>query len=341
MFDDKRLESLSPVFESTERLVLKLANFDDGPLGEIANYLVGLGGKRVRPWLTIICAAGLGVESDEDVVKIAAGIELIHMATLLHDDIIDNSLIRRHNESPLAKWGRDLTLLSGDFLLTKAFGLCAELDSRIVKATENACVALTQGEAMELEPDLYRQALSLYQEGATKEFFYPLDLPSYLYFNLSIAHKKTASLFELAAFSAGIIASCDDVNLKLLRDFGALLGVAFQVYDDILDVSQSSDILGKQRGTDIREKKPSFINLLWLVESNLAQEVLLTDMTVDEGVLGRALQEISELGIVNRAKKMASDIGAESLACLDKLNLKKDYFEVLRSLTGLVSERQN
>lgn len=341
MFNDKRLESLSPIFKSTEQLVLKLANSDDGPLGKIANYLVGLGGKRVRPWLTIICAAGLGVEAEADVVKIAAGIELIHMATLLHDDIIDNSLLRRHHESPLAKWGRDLTLLSGDFLLTKAFGLCAELDSRIVKATENACISLTQGEAMELEPDLYQQALTLHRKGETKEFFYPLDLPSYLYFNLSIAYKKTASLFELAAFSAGIIASCNDTDLRLLRDFGALLGVAFQVYDDILDVSQSSAVLGKQRGTDIREKKPSFINLLWLVESNLAQEVLLTDLLVDEALLARAMQEIWDLGIIDRAKKMASNIGAESVACLDKLDLNKKYYEILVSLAGLVSERQN
>jgi octaprenyl-diphosphate synthase len=118
---------------------------------EIPEYLLGLGGKRIRPALTLLCSKALGAqEITQDIIEVSAGIELIHMATLLHDDIVDQSPLRRHQPSPYARYGTSATLLSGDFLLTRAFGLCAKLDHEIITATEQACIELVEGETASL-----------------------------------------------------------------------------------------------------------------------------------------------------------------------------------------------
>jgi octaprenyl-diphosphate synthase len=211
---------------------------------DIPEYLLGLGGKRIRPVLTLLCSKALGAsEISDDVIDVAAGIELIHMATLMHDDIIDESPVRRHQPSPYAKYGTAATLLSGDFLLTRAFGLCAKLDDEIISATEQACIELVEGEALES---------ALHTELHTKSS------------SLTIAQRKTASLFRLAAFCAAHLAGATPRVTEQMSIFGESLGIAFQIIDDILDVISDEATLGKKQGLDLLERKPSLVNVLWL-----------------------------------------------------------------------------
>jgi octaprenyl-diphosphate synthase len=265
---------------------------------EIPEYLLSLGGKRIRPALTLLCAKACGLRSiSSDILNVAAGIELIHMATLMHDDIIDQSPIRRHKESPYAKFGTPLTLLSGDFLLTRAFGLCARLDDTIIAATEEACIELVEGEALET----------------------PLHLESHdLTSSLTIAQRKTASLFRLSAFCAGHLAQASQSSLAALSRFGEALGIAFQVIDDVLDVTANEATLGKQPGLDIIERKPSVVNVLWLASGDPASKRLCSRPISGEEVdfAQKSLAALQAGACIQEAKKIAHSYGAQATSAL-------------------------
>lgn len=213
-------------------------------LTDISTYLLDLGGKRMRPLLTILCAQLFNMkEPSSDLIDAAAGIELIHMATLLHDDIIDQSPLRRSKPSAYSQFGMSSTLLTGDFLLVRAFGICAHLDTFIIEETEKACVALTEGEILEGFVDLHK----------------PRTLDEYI----RIVDKKTAALFTLSSVVGSHLAGASAEAVSKLRAFGSNAGIAFQMIDDILDISADENLLGKPAGTDLRQKTPSLVNIIW------------------------------------------------------------------------------
>ena len=307
----------------------------DAPqLAEISRYLSGLGGKKVRPLLACALALGLGIDlnnkesrASQQLFVIAAGIEMIHMATLLHDDIIDKSLTRRHKPSAYAKYGLDDTLLTGDFLLVRAFGLCGQLDKRLVSATELACVALTEGETLE-------KRLSSKQV--------EID------FALLIGQKKTAALFELASFSAAYLADLSEDSINAAAEFGRNLGIAFQVVDDILDVISDDSVLGKPSGQDLREQKPSVINIMWLQSgSELAQQLLGDPKDCSEEWVARSLKEIKASAVISKAKDLARVYIDQSLSRLETLKqsskasgaLAQKHFSALEKLIEFALNR--
>ena len=226
------------------------------------------------------------------------------MATLLHDDIIDNSSLRRHKPSPLSIYGSSNTLLAGDFLLVRAFSLCSYLPREIVQATEKACISLTEGEIMETSQDI---------KDHTPES------------TLIISKKKTASLFKLATFSAATIAGFDSTKISFMSSFGENLGIAFQALDDVLDVVSDEETFGKKPGADIKERKPSLINVLWLnTNSELAKSILidnsLNSFTKSEEVdqqLKICIKEIISLGIVEEVRILARTYANKALKDLE------------------------
>jgi octaprenyl-diphosphate synthase len=258
---------------------------------DIPEYLLSLGGKRIRPALTLLTAKALGASTiSQDILDVAAGIELIHMATLMHDDIIDQSPIRRHQPSPYAKFGVPLTLLSGDFLLTRAFGLCAKLDDTVIGATEQACIELVEGEALET---------ALYTHSHTRAS------------SITIAQRKTASLFRLATFCAGHLAKAPQEAVRSLSQFGESLGIAFQMIDDILDVISTEAVLGKQPGLDLSERKPSIVNVLWLESGDPAAAPLrhVPDADIDPEFVRNALEYLPTSPIMRSSKELAFEYG--------------------------------
>lgn len=220
-------------------------------IAEISQYLLRLGGKRIRPVMAIMAEKLLSDSSSasEPLICAASGIELIHMATLLHDDIIDKSPTRRSRPSAYKKYGLSSTLLAGDFLLVKAFGLCAKLHHFIISETEAACIALTEGE--ELEGHINTNLLHAND---------PALLDSYY----DIIGKKTASLFALAMAVGAHCAGAAPDLINELKEIGKQTGLLFQMVDDILDITADEDLLGKPTGTDLRQKTPSLVNILWL-----------------------------------------------------------------------------
>ena len=298
-------------------------------LSTISRYLSNLGGKKVRPLLAISLARGLGLNSEneknEQLYTLSAGIEMIHMATLLHDDIIDKSLVRRHQPSAFSKYGMEDTLLTGDFLLVRAFGLCSRLDKPLIYATEEACVALTEGEILE-------KRISTHPASIEK--------------SIVIAHKKTAALFELASFSAAYLAGMSEEMQKTASELGRTLGIGFQIVDDILDVISDDSVLGKPSGQDLREQKPSIINLLWIADGSENSKGLLDgNENPSEEWVQASLKEIKGSDIPDKARKLATEyftLAKQQLDILEKAAEaaeKKIHFNALKNLLDFAHSR--
>jgi len=306
-----------------EALISSKIKSDASSLEEISNYLLSIGGKRIRPILSLLLFKLFNDKINDQILTISAGIELIHMATLLHDDIIDKSFIRRHHPSPFCIYGQDKTLLTGDFLLVQAFSLCSELNSSIVKKTSFYCTHLTEGEI--LESNLYT---------------YKPDFDEYL----NIIIKKTAALFKLAAFSAGNLSNFSIEDNIYLESFGENLGISFQIIDDILDLFSSEKELGKKIGQDLIEKKPSILNIYWLEsKSTLAKNLLDEAFIVDQKFIREAKKEMIDLGVYDKALNYAK-LSIEN--CINDFNqvtknkkLNDKPYKAIQSLFGYMLTR--
>ncbi len=295
---------------------------DAAVLTEISQYLLGLGGKRIRPLLAVLAARlfltkkSPSAELPSALIEAAAGIELIHMATLLHDDIIDKSPTRRSKPSAYVKFGLAETLLTGDFLLVKAFGLCAKLDRYIIEQTENACIALTEGEVLE----------------GTLANGRDLSLDSYL----DIIGKKTASLFGLATAVGAHCAQEDLAVRSQLFEFGYSAGRAFQMVDDILDITADADLLGKPSGTDLRQGTPSLINILWLQSGeSFAEEFFARTENTPEECL-RAQEHLLNSDILGVARDIAKKEAEHAKKQLTSLAPESIDSEIQGALLALV-----
>lgn len=310
-----------PELASVESLVSSKFASDSKLLREIPAYLFDLGGKRIRPLLALLVGKALKIPSPlpQSLIEISAGIELIHLATLLHDDIIDKSQKRRNATSPFVVFGTNNTLLAGDFLLVRAFSLCAHLDKYIVDRTERACIELTEGEIDEIPLSEYRTNING---------------------SIEIARKKTAALFRLACESAAFISNAPKNQADALQTFGESLGIAFQMLDDVLDITSSDEVLGKPIGTDIREKKPSIVNILWLESKDPASQILLKDDEPNPEEVKKAVAALRKSPVIQHARDMALSFVAKAHESLmhgiPNKSLERDYLE---SISKIVVER--
>lgn len=202
---------------------------------EISEHTISSGGKRMRPILTLASAKLCGFSGKES-VALAACVEFIHTATLLHDDVVDKSEMRRGSKTANSLWGNKESVLVGDFLLGKAFDLMGEAQSlEVYSILSNAAVVISEGEVMQL--------------AATGK----IDEAKNLY--LKIIEAKTAELFAAACQVGGVVAKKKKHESDLLRSYGMNLGIAFQIADDALDYSSSESKMGKNSGDDFRERK--------------------------------------------------------------------------------------
>ncbi len=304
---DELRESARAVFEHSrtglrvieDRMSSCLAS-DAPALKEISSYLLSLGGKRIRPLLALLSAELFGLKTPSPkLIDAASGVELIHMATLLHDDIIDQSPRRRNQESAYVRYGLVSSLLTGDFLWVRAFGLCAHLGPFIVSATERACVELTEGELE--EGKLSPQA--------------PQNFEKYL----QTVSKKTGSLFSLSCAIGAHCAGASAEQASCMARFGQHAGIAFQMIDDILDVTADEDLLGKPSGTDLKQKTPSLLNILWLASGDESAERFFSLESPSDAETKEALALLRESEVIGAARETAKKYAAFAKAELDTL----------------------
>jgi octaprenyl-diphosphate synthase len=226
---------VAPDMARVNALILQWMQSPVPLIPELAGHLIQSGGKRLRPMLTLGAAQLAGYQGDAH-VKLAAAVEFIHTATLLHDDVVDESALRRGQKTANVIWGNQASVLVGDFLYSRSFQLMVETgDIRVLKTLADASSVIAQGEVMQLAAT---------QNLATSEAIY-----------LDIVAAKTAALFAAAAEVSGVVSGRGPSVEGALRDYGHHLGVAFQLVDDALDYSGREAMMGKSVGDDFREGK--------------------------------------------------------------------------------------
>ena len=230
----------------------------------LADHLVAAGGKRLRPLLTIAAARAAGATGPiEAPVKLAAAVEFIHTATLLHDDVVDSSDLRRGKVAAHLIWGAPSSVLVGDFLFARAFELMVETDRmRALGILATASSVISEGEVLQL----------------TRAHDLTLDQDTYL----QIISAKTAELFAAAAEAGAVGADADETRVQALRAYGLNLGLAFQLADDALDYGGQSETLGKNTGDDFREGKVTLPLLLAAVRTR-GHDDGFWERTIDKG----------------------------------------------------------
>ena len=221
--------------QRVNEVILSMARSDVDMIPELAGHLINSGGKRLRPVLTIATAQMCGYEGASH-VKLASAVEFMHTATLLHDDVVDESDLRRGQVAARILWGNEASVLVGDFLLGQAFRMMVETGSlESLRILSNAAAVIAEGEVMQLAAS---------KDTTTTEDAY-----------LEVINAKTAALFSAAAEVGAVIAERPHDEQAALESFGRNLGVAFQLVDDALDYSGKQSLLGKSVGDDFREGK--------------------------------------------------------------------------------------
>ena len=242
-------------------------------INQISQYIVNAGGKRIRPRLVLLFAEALGFAGPER-HHLAAIVEFIHTATLLHDDVVDESAMRRGRATANSMFGNAASVLVGDFLYSRAFQMMVSVDSmRVLQVLADATNVIAEGEVLQLmnmhDPDL-----------AVDDY-------------LQVIRYKTAKLFEASARLGAVLAGSNTVLEEACADYGRSLGTAFQLVDDLLDYEGNSNQLGKNIGDDLREGKPT-LPLLIAMERASESERSLIRQAIEQGELQR-LPEILEI----------------------------------------------
>lgn len=271
-------------------LILSKAGSDVEMIPEVANHLISSGGKRLRPMLTLAAAQMFGY-SGEHHVRLATSVEFMHTATLLHDDVVDESDLRRGKKTARTIWGNQASVLVGDFLLGQAFRMMVEVGSlEALDILSSAASIIAEGEVMQL-------AAAKNLETTEDEHF-------------AVIKAKTAALFSAAAEVGPVIAGASKNDKAALRSYGMNLGLAFQLIDDALDYGGSSKDLGKNVGDDFREGKVT-LPVILSYRRGTAAERAFWKSAIEDGVSDDAALE-KAVGLMVRHSAIADTIGRAS-----------------------------
>jgi octaprenyl-diphosphate synthase len=290
----RELASIQPLIDLTaasmrrvNELILSKAGSDVEMIPEVANHLISSGGKRLRPMLTLASAEMFGYRGD-DHVKLATSVEFMHTATLLHDDVVDESAMRRGRKTARTIWGNQASVLVGDFLLGQAFRMMVDVGSLdALDILSSAASVIAEGEVMQL---------SAAQNLETTEDEY-----------LAVIRAKTAALFSAAAEVGPIVASASREERTALRSYGTNLGLAFQLIDDALDYGGNSKDLGKNVGDDFREGKVT-LPVILSYRRGTAEERAFWKRAIEDGSNDDAALE-KAVGIMTHYSTIADTVG--------------------------------
>ena len=259
---------------ATDQLIIDRLASDVVLINQVGHYIVGSGGKRLRPVIVLLAARALGYQGT-DHVDMAAIVEFIHTATLLHDDVVDGSEQRRSRDTANAVWGNATSVLVGDFLYSRSFEMMVSVDNmRVMEVLSTATNRIAEGEVLQLlncnDPDT--------DEARYRE----------------VILRKTATLFEAGARLGGVISEATAAEEQALADYGRHLGMAFQMIDDALDYGSSGEDIGKNIGDDLAEGKPTL--------------PLIRAMQVSDETTSSMLREVIEHGGADRVDEVRSAI---------------------------------
>ena len=304
--------------ELVEQNLLRSIRSTEHILTEISAHLILGGGKRIRPMVTLLAFKVFGGQKTADIVDIATAIELIHTATLLHDDILDGAEIRRGKESAYKKFGLKPTLISGDFLFIKAFEFAGKFDATVVQWTADACTHLTEGEIL--------------------QGFFNRNMNVTLEDYLEIVKRKTASLFQTGAKIGAYLAGASPAFVEEIAEYGLNLGIAFQMIDDVLDVVGHKELLGKPIGMDLRDGNPS-LPIILAIRGGQRQvaEAFQSDHLTNE-MIQTTLKAIGQGSAIDKTKNYSRSYAELASKPIKKLPPSL-YRDGLKTLVQLIVER--
>ena len=291
---------------------------------EVTAHLVDAGGKRLRPMLTLATADMCGYAGPFD-VHLAATVEFIHTATLLHDDVVDESAQRRGRPTANLLWDNKSSVLVGDYLFARAFQLMVETGSlRVLDILSNAAATIAEGEVLQL---------SAARDLRTDEAIY-----------LQVVRGKTAALFSAATEVGGVIAGADEEQVSALFEFGDALGIAFQIVDDLLDYQGDPKATGKNVGDDFRERKLTLPVIKAVAAADDSERAFWT-RTIEKGDqheedLGRALEILTHHGALDATRQEALEYAKRAKRALEMLP-DHPVRRMLLALTDYVVARIN
>ncbi len=309
--------------ELVERKLHEMVKSQEKVLTDASLHVIDAGGKRLRPTVTILTYKALGGKDTEKIVDIASGFELIHSATLVHDDINDGGFTRRGKETVFKKYGLHDAVVAGDFLFVKAFQLGGMFDKNVVETTADACAKLAEGEILQ------------------NRFRHKKDLTVDTY--VKIMERKTAYPIRAGAMVGAYLATAPAEIIESMGSYGLDLGIAFQIVDDILDFTGDQKKTGKQVGVDLREGHLTMPSILAIKDSPAAKKAIQSLITTDEPPPERVAEcvaMVAKSGAIQKAKGMAEYYGLEAtghLGCLPK----NPESQALRDIVKRVLERDS
>jgi len=303
--------------------VIRRQLYSEVPLvNQVSEYIISAGGKRIRPILVLLVANAYGYKATAH-HELAAVIEFIHTATLLHDDVVDESSLRRGKQTANALFGNAASVLVGDFLYSRAFQMMVTVgNARVMQIVADATNVIAEGEVLQL--------LNMHNPDVNEADY------------LRVIRSKTAKLFEAAAQLGALVAGANDIEIDAAGEYGRSLGTAFQLIDDVLDYSGNAAEIGKNVGDDLREGKPT-LPLIYLMEHGSAEQRELVRSCIengDEQHFDQILAAITNSGALDytkqEAKKAAQRASDAVMSLPDSI-----YKDSLLKLSAFAVERNH
>jgi octaprenyl-diphosphate synthase len=290
----------------------------------IGHYIVEAGGKRMRPLLVLLSSRACGIKSDEH-IAMAAVIEFIHTATLLHDDVVDMSSLRRGRPTVNAEWNNPSSVLVGDFIYSRSFQILVAIgDMKIMEIIADTTNKIAEGEVLQL--------LSKSNPDSSEADY------------MRVIENKTAILFQAAGECGAILAGADQAVATALQKFGRHLGIAFQLIDDVLDYDGDTDELGKNVGDDLAEGKPT-LPLVYAMQNaddndlQLIRRSLLAD-NIDQQDLRDVIQIVGDSGALDYTRDLAEKQAEMARTCLQAVP-DSEYRQALHDMVDFSINRSS
>lgn len=304
-------------------LIFSKLHSDVALINQLGVYIVNGGGKRMRPLLTVLAARAIGYQGEEH-LQLAAIVEFIHTSTLLHDDVVDESNMRRGRETANAMFGNSASVLVGDFLYSRSFQMMSELNNlKVMDILSDATNIIAEGEVLQLmncnDPD-------------TTEDSY-----------MQVIYCKTAKLFEAATRLAAVLAKQDQATELAMLNYGKHLGTAFQLVDDIMDYTADAQEMGKNVGDDLAEGKPTLPLLYAMAHGNEQQRKMIRS-AIEHGDgmehLDEILAAMEQTGALVYTQKKAEQEADKAINAIALLP-ESDHKQALISLAHIAANRSN
>jgi len=291
-------------------------------IGQVSRYIIAAGGKRLRPALLLLTSGALGFKGDQR-FNLAAVVEFIHTATLLHDDVVDESVLRRGNATANETFGNPASVLVGDFLYSRAFQMMVDADSmRVMQVLADATNVIAEGEVLQL--------MNMHNAD--------LDEAGYL----QVIRSKTAKLFEASARVGAILAGSSSAMEEVCASYGQALGTAFQVIDDVLDYTGDAEVMGKSLGDDLREGKTT-LPLIAAMQRGTPEQREIIKTAIETGglaMLDQVVHIVRTTGALDIARLAATGEAQRAIVAATQLPAGP-HRECLIGLASQLLERQS